>query len=84
LHRDWKAYLKQFYVGKVNKGQDAEPFRFIDAKWRNHSVGEVWVPTRQQFMMRAHPGEVWVRYTADPKEPPLIELSIVGIVERRQ
>jgi hypothetical protein len=70
LHRDWKAYLKQFYIGKVSKGSDGELFRFIAAQWRNYGIGEVWIPAEHRYIMMAHPGEVWVRYTADPKEPP--------------
>lgn len=74
MHRNWKKYLAQYYVGS-RIAEDELDMRISKARWRNYGVGELWVENEEHphggfWQIVKHPGEVWVRYGNDPKETP--------------
>jgi hypothetical protein len=70
LHRDWKAYLKQHYVNARDGHGDKKKVRISKSRWRNYGVGEIWDKEGERYKLIRHPGEVWLRYSNDPKEAP--------------
>lgn len=69
LHLDFAKYLAQYYVG-MRDGHDEAKMRISKARWRNYGVGELWDEELGDYLVLAHPGEVWVRYSNNRKEMP--------------
>ena len=63
-----KAYSKQFYIWR--KTIDGQKAGIRSARWMNFAIGELWDEELQKFVTQAHPYEVWLRDTLDPKEQP--------------
>jgi hypothetical protein len=62
---DWAEFLKQIYVNGTRKGAGGNNVKLQGSCWRNYGVGED--PETGELVW--HPGEVWLRYTFDEKEP---------------
>ena len=48
----------------------ARSCRSSKSRWRNYDVGEIWNKDKRTFELFSYPGEIWIRYTNDPKEEP--------------
>jgi hypothetical protein len=65
--RDWRAYLKQFYI-RTRKSVEGLKVAFQGAHWRNYGYGP---ELQEDGIVRIvhHPGEIWYKYNLDERTP---------------